>query len=192
MRPSSLLPRLQDVQSPCLDVLSPPIDAGDASSDDGDTLQTPLTEHDEHRPHSYGVYNQHKHHITQDPFHSYGPAERADDFVDPAKLNFTSAAAYSLLSPPLPSSVSENHHGALFSTPTRALDLANASLEINQFSGFSNYSLDPSASPFTPTNQSLETASPLFAPSPEPKYRHLSCSSTFSSFAVLRQPLWFG
>lgn len=118
MRPISCSssPRLSPVHIPQFDPFSPPMDAGDASSDDGDSLNTPLTEHHHHRLHSCEVYDQHHH--SKDAYNS--PEHYIDD---------------------------EKPQDLLFPT-------------------FSTRTLDPTASPFTPTRQTFQSSSPVSSASP--------------------------
>ncbi|EKM54284.1 uncharacterized protein PHACADRAFT_258031 [Phanerochaete carnosa HHB-10118-sp] len=125
------------VRSPPFGYLSPPIDGCDASSEDGDTLQTPLTEHDiHHQP--YAVYHQHSHHFSHDLYHSDVP-QPEHSLAKPEPEHHQGCAPFSALLTP---SATEKFGRATangceyFSSfsPPHALDLANASLEFNSFS----------------------------------------------------------
>ena len=126
--------------SPSFGYLSPPIDGCDAYSEDGDTLQTPLTEHDEHHQ-PYAVYHLHQHTFSHDLFttddHPHVPQ---DSTAKPdATHHHQSLSALLTPSPPkkpriaLTPSASDGFFPAVNFSPPHALDLANASLEYNPF-----------------------------------------------------------
>ncbi|KAH9946964.1 kinase-like domain-containing protein [Amylocystis lapponica] len=177
MCPSDLSLTLQAEHSPSFGFLSPPSDTGDASSDDGDhdTLQTPLTDHDDPQHHPYDVYQQHQHHLAQHIFHPYEATQQINPLVGESKTELHSTA-YSLsplspfLAPPTSGQFPNTQHVNYFppfSSPSHALDLANASLDISDFSGYNNHThfLDPGASPFTPTKLSFDGVPSVFASS---------------------------
>ena len=115
---------------------SPPIDGCDASSEDGDTLQTPLTEHDEHYQ-PYAVYHLHQHNFSHDLFaadhHSHDSS---------AKLETSHHQSFSALLTPSPSrdlcigdasGSSDEFYSALEFSSRHSRDLSEASLEFNPF-----------------------------------------------------------
>ncbi len=164
------------VQSPPFGYLSPPIDVNDTSSDDGDTLQTPLTEHDEqHQP--YAVF--HQHHFSHDLFRSDGHPERADSFNHHTTTRGEGSSFSSfpnLLTPPAREKLDVSRgHSQLDSyfppfSPSYALDLANASLEFNLFSNafappfHSSHVLSHNAQPFTPSRETFDFLAEAFSP----------------------------
>ena len=170
------------VQSPPFGYLSPPIDVNDASSDDGDHLQTPLTEHDGHHPDSYAVLH-HSEHQFSHSFFTPDVQQRSDIFADdapvssPGKGQRPFASFSSILSPSPTEKASHSHPvGGPFASPIsppHALDLANASLEFNPFSSsFSSqfHSTQPSTQGtaiYTPTKTTFDFSLDAFE-SPAP------------------------
>lgn len=125
--------------SPPFGYLSPPIDGCDARSEDGDTLQTPLTEHDErHQP--YAVYHLHQHGFSHDLFTAEHHSHVSSDGPAKPEASHHHESLSALLTPCPP----EKPHGhaslgsdglfpGLDYSPPHALDLAHASLEFNPF-----------------------------------------------------------
>lgn len=125
--------------SPDFGYLSPPIDICDGSSEDGDTLRTPLTEHDNQQ---LEVFHQHDfqsssfHEDTYPPTNSTGPFGHSNNPV--AKQEKPPFPAISALMMPPNENLQQghNHPNSFFvfsSPPSNALDLANASLEFTSF-----------------------------------------------------------
>lgn len=148
--------------SPFLDALSPNTDSGDLSSEDGDTLHTPLTELSELQVHEtpYSVLQRHydHHQHTPDIFQTYPdqPLLSPSTAILHAKVVSVSSLARANASPPSASLlVNGAFHAGQMSSPSHALDLANASLELGQFA--SNHIFDPNVSPFVPTAQSYDS-----------------------------------
>lgn len=171
MRPMSTASssRLSPVDIPLFDPFSPPMDAGDASSDDGDSLNTPLTEHHDHRLHSCNVYE--LQHFSRDAYHSIDSAHRPDQYIGHEKANMCSPT-YRGLPQPAPSAHPELSQDLLFpafSSPSQcSLNIPSASRASSNLSspGYSSSPLDPTASPFTPTRQMFPHDSPVSAASP--------------------------
>ncbi|KAI0958447.1 hypothetical protein AcV7_004268 [Taiwanofungus camphoratus] len=174
MPPANLPP---PVDSPSFGFLSPPIDAGDVSSDDGDTLQTPLTQHDDHKHHPFSVFHHH-HQFSHELLPLYAPQPHKHTLLGNVKPDRDSrplsplASLSSLLAPSLSEPIQSMHQDTFFSafsSPPHALDLANVSLDIAHFvPGYNNHVLDPNASPFTPIKQSFDNYPNLLTSSPGP------------------------
>ncbi|RDX55189.1 kinase-like protein [Lentinus brumalis] len=169
-------------QSPLFGVFSPSSDSGDMSSDDGDSLHTPLTEHHDRRLHPCDVYEEH--HFTQDIYHSIDTDDDSEYYLDAEKTQYSSPV-YRRLSPHHSSSESERSHD--FShrfPPSCALDISSASRESTHFPspGYSSRALDPTASPFTPTRQTFQPGSPVFSASP---FLHPDASPSGSKLSSL-------
>lgn len=129
---------LHHTQSPPFGYLSP----SDAFSDDGDSLQTPLTEHQDSPHHSCAVYGQNQDPFAHPSFHSYCGHQPSSAFPDSTKseLEQSSLSSFSALLTPSASDklARSNHHTtdeffSFSSPPSNALDLANDSLEFNPF-----------------------------------------------------------
>ena len=152
--------------SPLLAPLSPNFDSGDASSDDGDSLHTPITEHHDHRLHPCDVYDQ-QHHFSHDAYIAISPNPSPNLYIDTGKAQFGPPDHCDHLSP---SALPEQSHGAPLPqfSPSRALNASAASRENSPFSSpaYSSRALDPTASPFTPTRQTFRPSSPVFSSSP--------------------------
>ncbi|KAH8083762.1 kinase-like domain-containing protein [Cristinia sonorae] len=123
--------------SPPFGYLSPPTDSGDDASDDGDDIQTPLTEHS-HQP--YAVYQQQNYAFSSPPFQSYSPPDShhsRNAFVpNQAKHDQEHSSFSSLLTPAAADKPAPHTMDSFFpysSPPPNALDLANASLEFDPF-----------------------------------------------------------
>ena len=171
-----------DVQSPPFGYLSPPIDINDASSDDGDHLQTPLTEQDEHYQ-PYSVMHQNQHHFSHSFFHSDVHTQpevfNEDSSTPSAETSTRSYPLASLLTPSPPEKSAPTHlHSPMDSylrpfSPPHALDLAHASLDFNPFSSafpptFSNHAFSADAEVFTPTKETFDFLSnPFDSPCPK-------------------------
>ncbi|RPD78060.1 kinase-like protein [Lentinus tigrinus ALCF2SS1-7] len=169
---SSSLSCVHPAHSPLFGVFSPSSDSGDMSSDDGDSLHTPLTEHHDHRLHSCNVYEQH--HFTQDIYHPID-TDHSEFYLHPEKTQYSSPT-YRRLSPHHPSSASERSH-----------DFSNRfspSRENTHFPSpsYSSRALDPTASPFTPTRQTCQPNSPVFSASP---FLHPDASPSGSKLSSL-------
>ena len=125
--------QITTAQSPPFGYLSPPIDGCDASSEDGDSLQTPLTEHEEHHQ-PYAVYHQFPHGLSH---HLFNPAVSSDSPAEPSSHHHPRLSFHHLLTPlasdKLAASSPSEYITALNFSPPLALDLANASLEFNPF-----------------------------------------------------------
>lgn len=136
---------LHHTQSPPFGYLSP----SDAFSDDGDSLQTPLTEHQDSPHHSCAVYGQNQDPFAHPSFHSYCGHQPSSAFPDSTKseLEQSSLSSFSALLTPSASDklARSNHHTtdeffSFSSPPSNALDLANDSLEFNPFcASFGDY-----------------------------------------------------
>ncbi|EMD37814.1 hypothetical protein CERSUDRAFT_123666, partial [Gelatoporia subvermispora B] len=146
-----------------------PIDTGDVSSDDGDALQTPLHAYGHVDHHPFDDYHQHREHLLP----SFFSALHSNTHVDPlAKcsnpvLNATALDTLSPISPVSPLSPLdapsaselqlELHHDPIYTrycSPSPALDLANASLEISHFESSSRrQDYSGSSPPYITTNQ---------------------------------------
>lgn len=149
-----------DVQSPSFGYLSPPIDVNDASSDDGDHLQTPLTEHNDQ---PFAVLHQDQHHFSHDIFHP-GIHRRPEVFNhdNPSSSPETGARScpsFASLMTPSPADKNNHEHSPIDSyfppfTPPHALDLANASLDFNFSTSFPasfGHVFEQDGQVFTPT-----------------------------------------
>lgn len=139
------------------------------SSDDGDSLHTPLTEHHDRRLHSCDIYEQS--HFSHDAYHSILPHHASDSYFDTGKSRYSSPAHQYQGRSPYRSSPSdlEDSHDSIFSdlSPSSAcpLSLPDASRETTCFPSptYASRALDPTASPFTPTRQTLRPCSPAFS-----------------------------
>lgn len=155
--------------SPFLGALSPSTDSGDLSSEDGDTLQTPLTELSDLPQHSYSILQRHyDHQLTPDVFRTY--SDQPPLSPGPTSLEVKTVSVSTLAragaSPPIASLVNGRFYGGHTVSPPHALDLANASLELGQFtSPMSNHVLDPNVSPFVPVKQAFDLTIEDFAAS---------------------------
>lgn len=199
-----------DAQSPPFGYLSPPIDVNDASSDDGDHLQTPLTEHNDHQP--YTVLHHEQHHFSHSLFHS-------DEHRQPGVFNHDSTTAspetgsrscpsFASLMTPSPAEKSTHAHSPVDTyftpfSPPHALDLANASLDFNPF--VTSYpphvfsrdsevftapkdSLDFLSNPFdSPGSSQSHTASMDFPPLPPLNTNNLGDSAASSTGSLSGQ-----
>ena len=153
------------VQSPPFGYLSPPIDGCDASSEDGDTLQTPLTEHDEHHQ-PYAVYHQNTYHFSHSLYHGDVPQPEDGTAKPEAERNQACAPFSTLLTP----SANERfgraavNGGEYFSSfsPPHALDLANASLEFNPFAASFAASYSSSHNPGHPEHDAFAQDVPSY------------------------------
>lgn len=137
------------------------------SSDDGDSLHTPLTEHLHHRLHSCDVFE--PHHFPPELYHSIASSHSTEPYIDDAKTHYTSPSAYHPLSPHHSSAVSEHSHDFSHLSPSCALDISNASRQNTGFPSpsYATRALDPTASPYTPTRQTFnQPSSPVFSASP--------------------------
>ncbi|KAJ3551415.1 hypothetical protein NM688_g4713 [Phlebia brevispora] len=168
------------VQSPPFGYLSPPIDVNDASSDDGDHLQTPLTEHSDHQP--FAVLHQEQYHFSHNLFHSevdrQGEVFSQDSAPTGSETGSRSCPPFSSLMTPSPADKASHTHSTIdpyfppFSPP-HALDLANASLDFNPFSTSFPPSFQTGAvfsrdgQVYTPTKDSFDfLANPFDSPGP--------------------------
>ena len=148
--------------SPLLAPLSPYCDSSDLSSDDGDSLHTPVTEQHDHRLLPCDVYEDHRY-ARSDAYIDISPNPSPTLAIDTGKAQYGSPAR------PSSSALPEPSHDATIPqhASARALD---ASRENTSFSSpaHSSRTLDPTASPFTPTRQTFRPSSPVFSTSPFP------------------------
>lgn len=146
-------PHFSPVHIPKFDTFSPPMDAGDASSDDGDSLNTPLTEHHHHRLHSCDVYDQ--------PDYSQDAYSSPEHYIDDEKANMCSPQ-YRCLPQRVPSVSPGPEHSQDLLFPT----FSSPSGSNITSPSYSTRTLDPTASPFTPTRQTFPSSSPVSSASP--------------------------
>ena len=161
---------------------SPSSDHGDMSSDDGDSLHTPLTEHHHHRLHSCDVYE--PHHFPPEIYHSIASDQASESYIEDEKARLSSPV-FRRLSPHHPSAVSEHSHDFSHLSPSCALDISNASRHNTGFPSptYSARALDPTASPFTPTKHTFrQPSSPVFSASP---FLHPDASPSGSKLSSL-------
>lgn len=128
--------------SPPFGYLSPPTDSSDSYSDDGDTLRTPLTEHNESQHQPYAVFDQNQDSFAHPPFHSFCGNQPSSAFSDSPKPEVEQSTLTSFSTLPIPAATDKPARSSrptmdgffsFSSPPSNALDLANASLELNPF-----------------------------------------------------------
>lgn len=127
-------------------------------SEDGDTLQTPLTDHPEHHQ-PYAMYQQQNRGFAHGLFKPDSPAVQSQDKSPKPAADHQECTPYKDLMTPHASerlgptvSAVDSYYNS-FTCPAPALDLANASLEYD---------------PFAASFASAYEASTLFAPSAQP------------------------
>ncbi|TCD67449.1 hypothetical protein EIP91_012366 [Steccherinum ochraceum] len=140
-----------DPRSPPFGYLSPPIDSPDYASDDGDDIQTPLTDHlHSHTHHPYSVYKQSHNPSSPSHFQAFSsPDPHAHDVFEPNRVKpQAGSSSLSILLHPSPPEGDVASRGLdsyfPYSSPTpNALDLANASLEFDPFAASFGASMAP-------------------------------------------------
>lgn len=156
----------QPSESPLFGVFSPSSDHGDMSSDDGDSLHTPLTEHHDHRILSCDVYEPPL--FPPDLYHSLASHQSSEDYIEDEKAEYSSPAVFHRLPPHhSPAAFEHSHDFSQFSSSC-ALSISDPSRQNTSFPSpsYSSRALDPTASPFTPTRQTFEPPSTVFSASP--------------------------